>query len=861
MELIERNEVMELLRRFWAGACDGQGVIVFIGGEAGVGKTSLVRAFIEQECAREHLLLGMCDPLSTPRPLGPLIDMVAGTGGELERLVDDRASRDRVLPAVLTELRDGPTLMVVEDVHWADEATLDLLRYLGRRVNATPAMIVATYRNDEIGPDHPVRHLIGDLATAESVRRIVVEPLSESAVRELAGDAIADPTYLHRITGGNPFYVTEVLASGGEGIPLTVRDAVLARVRRLPPEGRRALEAAAVAGSMIEPWLLNALVDDPDAIEACENAGMLRQVAGGYAFRHELAREAVIEAVPAGQRRALDAEILALLEEKDDNDRYIARLAHHAEQIGDAQRVLRYAPRAAEMARSVNAHREAAAQLRRALRSSEATGSVRHAELLTMLADECALIAHLEEEIEVRSKLAEIWRAANNRMGEAEVLARMGAALVLQGRNQEGEEALAAAIALLQGLPEQPGHARIYAISSTLRMLNRDAEEAITWGNRALAIAERFGDRVAMVRCENSIGSALIVNDQFEAGRSWLERSLEHGKEMGDPAVVAVAHSNLGSGAGEGHRFRYGREQLLEAIQIATEFDLDSNRLYAESWLALCELHLGNWDACGEIASGVLLQPTTPGIARIMALLALGRLRARRGDPDVWATLDEATSLAWETATLQRVGPVAAARAEAAWLEGDSERSAEEARSAYDLALRHQHDWFVGELAYWQWKAGMLPEVPQVASAPYRQQITGDWLAAAMTWQERECPYEAARARLESGNEEALRVALEAFEELGARPAAAMTLKALRDLGAKGIPRGPRPSTRNHPLQLTAREAEVLRLLVAGQRNAEIAEALFLSPKTVEHHVSAILAKLNVRTRTEAAEAGRSLFR
>jgi DNA-binding CsgD family transcriptional regulator len=390
-------------------------------------------------------------------------------------------------------------------------------------------------------------------------------------------------------------------------------------------------------------------------------------------------------------------------------------------------------------------------------------------------------------------------------------------------------------------------------------MLDRDTEEAVLWGKRAIAIAEVIDDRFIIARSENAIGAALLVNDQFDEGREWLEKSRAHGQEMGNQALVAVAHSNLGSGSGEIHRFRYAREQLLASIAVGTEFDLDANRIYAESWLALCELHLGNWEECARVATGVLRQPNAAAIARIMALLALGRLRARRGDPDVWTALDEAKSLAWETETLQRVGPVAAARAEAAWLQGDTRACAAEAMSAYDLALRHHHAWFVGELAYWQWKAGMLSDIPEEASLPYLNQMTGDWHTAALNWEERECPYEAARARLDSTDADALRLALATFELLGARPANSAALHQLRELGVRGIPRGPRPTTRRHPKQLTEREAEVLELIIAGRRNAEIAEALFLSLKTVEHHVSSILTKLNVRTRAEAAEAGRSL--
>ncbi len=860
MELLERESLLLELSARWDATRQGQGGMAFSGGEAGVGKSSVVRAFIELISSRGRVLVGMCDPLSTPRPLGPLIDMVTGTGGDLEHLVTRGTSRDRLFPLVLADLRREPALMVVEDVHWADESTLDLLRYLGRRVGDAPAMVVATYRNDAIDADHPLRQVLGDLATAHGFHRLVVEPLSEQGVRTLAADSTSDPAHLYRITSGNPFYVTEVLASGGEGIPPTIRDAVLARAARLPPEARRALEAAAVVGSVVEPWILHALIEDRESIDACLIAGMLQQEPGGYAFRHELARVAILEAIPSERRSLFDAAVLARLEATEELDRYIAQLAHHAEQVADAERVLRYARRAAELARAVDAHREAVAQLRRAVRFAGGLEPHRRAELLTELAEECMATSEFDLAIIAFQQAMVIQRAAGHHLNEAAALAGMGAALMQQGRNAEAESVLADAVELLRGLPESDVHAKVYASRAFFRMLDRDHVAAIEWGTRALAIAERFDDRYVVARCENAIGSALMMVDHFEEGRTWLERSREHAETVGNHALVAAAHINLGSAAGEFHRFRYAREQLVQAIAVGREFDLDGIRLYAESWLALCELYLGNWEVSGQLAANVVRQPNAAVIARIMALLALGRLRARRGDSDVWEALDEAEAMARQTGTLQRVGPVATARAEAAWLEGNLTQYATEAEAAYDLALERGHAWFVGEMAYWRWKAGTFPSVPAEAATPFRHQMEGDWQAAAAFWEKRECPYEAARALLESSNEDALRIALATFERLGARPAAAMALKSLRELGATGIPRGPRDSTRSHPMGLTAREAEVLEQLIAGRSNAQIAEELYLSTKTVEHHVSSILAKLNVRTRAEAAVAGRSLL-
>ncbi|HET9673497.1 MAG TPA: LuxR C-terminal-related transcriptional regulator, partial [Gaiellaceae bacterium] len=219
--------------------------------------------------------------------------------------------------------------------------------------------------------------------------------------------------------------------------------------------------------------------------------------------------------------------------------------------------------------------------------------------------------------------------------------------------------------------------------------------------------------------------------------------------------------------------------------------------------------------------------------------------------------LDEALELSLSGGHLQRLGHVHAARAEAAWLTGDRERAVDEARIVYPLALEKRHLWFAGELAYWQWKAGALDAWPDWIAPPYLLQLEGDPRAASEAWLARGCPYEAARALAEAEDEDAQLEALAELERLGARPLAKVVRQGLRARGAS-VPRGRRRSTRANPAELTARELDVLRLVAGGMRNAEVAEELVVSRRTVDHHVSSILRKLQVKTRGEAAaEAGR----
>lgn len=860
MPLLERERQLSTLTAMLDEAASHAGRLLFVEGEAGVGKTTLLERFREAVTPATPVFIGRCDPLSTPHPLGPFIEIVSALGGPTRDLLRAEAPRDEVFRAFLAQLSESPVPIVAafEDAHWADEATLDLLRFVGRRIETTRSLLIVTYRDDEVGPNHPLRVVVGDLATSLAVRRLALPRLSKGAVALLAQTSAHDSVELYQLTGGNPFFVTEVLQTGSGRIPTTVRDAVLARAARLSPPGRRTLEAAAVIGPTVEGWLLTASTGDA-ATEECVARGVLLADGAGYAFRHEIARAAILESIDPSSRTNLHARVLAALRGLPETDWPVARMAHHAEEADDREAVLVFAQEAARRAVALESHREAASQLARAVRFADGLPREERAGLLEAYAREHSITDRSDLAIEALRDAIAIWSAAGDRRRQGGALAQLAGSLVASGMNRDADAAALAALDLLEPLPNGPEKVHALAARAFLLMLDRHNREALEVGRNAIEAGRGLeGAATAVVSAYNSVGCARILLGD-DRGREDLEESLRLAELAGYHRGVAGAWSNLGTAFGEMYRFDIADECLAKAIAYAIEHDNDIARYYAESWQALAHLYQGRWPEAAERAAGVLARPNLAAWSRIMANLAVGRLRARRGDPGAWDALDEALALSEPTGTLQRLGPVRAARAEAAWLAGDAARAAAEARAILPLAIDRSHPWHMGELSYWLSKSGEpVPKLDGIA-APYAVQLAGRWGEAAKAWEALHCPYEAARALLDGDSVAAVERAHAAFVQLGARPAEAIAAQRLRELGSRSVRRGPRPATRRNPAGLTARELEIARLVAGGLRNDEIARRLFLSSRTVDHHVAAVLAKLEVGRRGEVAEAATRL--
>ena len=852
-ELLERAEDLSALVDAWESvARSGHGRVVLVSGEAGIGKTSLVRQFCGREARSARILWGSCESLFTPRPLGGLLGIAQSQNGELESALERGAMPYEVAAVLAAELEtSGPAVLVLEDVHWADEATLDVLRMLARRVEALQTLVVASFRDDELSREHRLRIVLGELATSRLVSRIRLARLSHEAVAQLAEPCGVDATELYEKTAGNPFFVVEALAAGADRIPETIRDAVLARIARLSPPARALLDAIAIVPQRTEHWLMQALAGAAaENLDECLSSGMLSADAEGVAFRHELVRFAVEESLPPHRAVGLHRAAVAALADPPAGTVDLARLAHHAEAGVDVDAVLRFAPAAAAWAASVGAHSAAAAQYARALRFAAALAPGERAQLYERRAFECWLTAEDEEaEVAVRQAIA-LYRELGDRLREGSALQLLAFVYSNLGRTPDYARAAQQAVSVLEQLPPGPELGMAYSTVAVGAFLSEDREQTLACAGRALELAERFDNKPLYAMALSSIGGADAMRGSA-AGRRMVERCFAYATEHALEEQIGGAYVGLCMAA--------QRERSLDAMERAVYPGLDyceqhDLALWGRILLAMrgwIELTRGDWDQAGETSALVLNHRCTP--SSLVAHMVLGVLNARRGDADPWEDLAWADSVARGTGQLWWMSQVSPAVAEAHWLQGEPEKIAAATEEAFRLAVAMGSPWPIGELAIWRRRGGIDEAVTADVAEPFAHQLAGNFEGAAAAWRKAGCRYEAALALADCDDEDALRRALAELQLLGARPAAAIVSRRLRELGARGVPRGPRRATRENPVGLTTREVEVLTVLAEGLRNAEIAARLMISEHTVDHHVGSILRKLGARTRTEAS--------
>ncbi|HEY4027521.1 MAG TPA: LuxR C-terminal-related transcriptional regulator [Candidatus Dormibacteraeota bacterium] len=848
LPLLERDSQLSQLRAAMAEAEGGDGRMMLIGGEAGVGKSSLVEHLGRTQTPRKALF-GICDPVGTPPALGPLLEVAGGLEPGLPAELLSSAAPGLSLFAALAA---APSLVIVEDVHWADQATLDVLRYLGRRVTRLPALILATFRSEDAGVGSPLGVLLGDLATAPGVVRMELPPLSLAATRVLVG---GDAELLHRRTGGNPFFIREVMAGGGMDVPATVRDAVMARASRLSTAARAALEAAAVAGTRTPAARLAALLGRDGTprwgMEEAMWSGFLVRDAGMVRFRHELVHAAIGEATPPVRRQQLHAAMLALLRDDPLVPDGEAALVHHAEGAGDAHAMLVYAPAAAARAAALSAHREAEVLYGKAL--AVVTAADQRARLTEARAHQLYLAGSLPDALDGHRTAAELWGRQGESAEQAGNLARVSYLSFLVGEHDAAEQTADAAVACLAGLPPGPELAAIYDSRSRLRFMASDPAGAVRWGERAHELALSLGDGQLLLDAAVTLGAARMLRGDAD-GAGMLRHALgdARARELEDVAARAtlyLAWLPLLQRSYDGVE-----RHLEEGLRYADEHELSYWRQLLAAARVRYWVDQGRWREAEHEAGKILEEVESNRLALAQVLIAVGALRGRQGREDVEGCLERATALVRDHPEVDAVSPVAPALVELAVLRGETGRAREIARTVLDRA---GGAWEQGGLWFWARQAGDDAAMPAALPEPYALLQRGEWRASAAWWQARGCGYERAMTLSLSGDGDALRESVRLLDELDARAGAALVRRRLRALGMGSIPRGPRGFTRSNAAGLTEREHEVLSLIAEGLGNAGVARRLFLSHKTVERHVSAVLRKLDVEDRKAAVAAAR----
>ncbi|HEV8270206.1 MAG TPA: AAA family ATPase [Chitinophagaceae bacterium] len=856
MELIERAEFLATLQNKFQTVVEGEGHCIFLSGMTGMGKTSLVNVFCKEIKYSCNIYRGSCDALFTPRPLAPLYDIAGQLRNDFWHNSESMADRAGLFSRFFYELANqkATSLIVFEDIHWADEATLDFIKFFARRITQLQCLFILTYRDDEIHLHHPLRNVLGQMPV-DSFTRLELTPLSKEAVKKLASEKGYDGEYVYRMAGGNPFYVNEILASYHIGVPDSIKDAILSTYNYSGETTKRVWDFLSVIPDGFEIKYLEKY--EPLYVPAIENSVQSKILFikdGLISFKHELFRRTVEATLSPFKRIAINKRILDLFRESFEQKGEIERIIHHAKNANEYDAVVHYAPLAAKQAASVGAHIEASRLYLSAIEYYQGSDADILLQFYEAYAYECYLTNQIKEAITYTGKSLNLWKKKNDTEMIGNCMRFLSQLWFFEGKLKQAESFASQAIEVLDSQPFSRAKAMAYSNMSQLKIRADQPEECIFWGEKAIAMAKELADEEILSYALNNVGFMQIrIHSSTQKGIELLQQSLTIALKNSHHENAARAYANLGHNELIIKEFELAKNTLETGIQYCEERDLDSWTTYMLSSKARLFLETGRWDEACRIADSLLKNEDQIPLVKIQALAIAASIKMRCGDIEAFPLLHEAKTKAFEAMEMQRVIPVVVALLEYEWITGMSLIEKPELADILSRAEQVGNAYENSELAFWLLKTRKQQWRPQVMLDGYN--ITSAKMAAkaAAAWGKAGCYYQQALTLFE-GTDDNKRKAILIIQSLAADAVYQKMKLEMRASGIKRIPRGVIKTTQSNSALLTRRELDVLQLLKDGLHNKEIATKLFISAKTVDHHISAILFKLDVNSRVKAVK-------
>ena len=854
MALVERDVFMASLQKHFENVAGGEGHCILLSGDAGIGKTALVKAFCKKQGDECRIYQGACDDLFTPRPLAPLYDVLWQVNKERWPAPPSNEERSVLFANFFQELgtKKGKLLIVFEDIHWADEGTLDFIKFFVRRIDQLPCLFLLTYRDDEIHSKQALRNVLGQLPP-DSFTKLVLTPLSKAAVVEMATQKGYSGEDVYSISRGNPFYVNEILANYSPGVPDNIKNSILSVYERQKEGTKNAWQIWSVIPEGLEVERVAKIKSAlGKAIDHCFAINVIIVQNGKVVFKHELYRRTIEESLTLFKRIELNKMMLELFLDSFEEKGEIERILHYAKKANEKKLVVKYAPEAARKAASIGAHKEASKLFLTAIEYFGGNDATQLAELYDAYAYECYLSNQIKEAIGSTEKVLNLWKENADIEKTGDGLRFLSHLWWFDGNRKNAENFARQAIEVLKDQPASLTKAMAFSNMSQLKMLSDEPAECILWGEKAIEMAKELDNEEILSHALNNIGTAkMLIPSSHQKGIAMLQQSLEIALKNFYHEHAARVYTNLGSGLVRLKKCALARRTLEESIGYCEERGLNSWTAYILSWKARLDLDKGNWAEAWNIADNLLKNENQPAIIKINALIVLAKVKMRRGEKDALTLLQEAKTISFETMELQRVIPSMVALLEYEWLTGKTIIEKTDIEKTSVLMQQGSVDSEKNEFAFWMKRAGRHFVSHKEIVEAYDISSAAKALKAAAFWEKSGCPYEQALAMFE-GKDDDKRKAIAMVQDLGAIAVYEKMKQDMRNLGIKKIPRGIRNSTRSNAAFLTGRELDVLKLMKEELHNREIAAQLYISAKTVEHHISSILFKLDANSRSKA---------